>query len=189
MHSDGEDSWELIRSGDRKAFEQAFRAWYRVLCAYALPILRDKDEAEEAVQNVYYNIWAKRENIQVTGPLKSYLYRAVHNECLNRIKHLKVRAAYADDYRSVNSTHTTSEKSIETKELGRQISSAIGSLPEQCGLVFRMNRFENMKYAEIAEKLNISVKTVESHMGKALKILRVKLADYMPLVIWMIMLN
>lgn len=185
MQSDGEDNWELIRNGDRKAFEAAFRAWYRPLCAYAMPIVRDKDEAEETVQNVYYNIWVKRETIRVTGPLKSYLYRAVHNECLNRLKHLKVRAAYADDYRSANSDAVTHGK-LEAKELGKQISDAIGSLPEQCGIVFRMNRFENMKYAEIAEKLNISVKTVETHMGKALKILRLRLAEYLSMLLWTI---
>jgi RNA polymerase sigma-70 factor (family 1) len=186
VHFSEQDSWQLIRQGDKNAFEHAFRTWYKALCLYAMPIIRDKDEAEEVVQNVFYTIWAKRTGIDVTGPLKSYLYRAVHNECLNRLKHQKVKAAYAEDFRSVNRTAAVPAETLENKELGRQISEALESLPEQCGLVFRMNRFEHLKYSEIASRLNISVKTVESHMGKALKILRTKLSDYVHLLLWLI---
>jgi len=179
----GPDSWQRIQQGDQGAFEEAFRTWYRQLCLYALPIIRDKDEAEEVVQNVFYTIWAKRESLQVSGQLKSYLYRAVHNECLNKIKHEKVKAGYAADYKASNISPSTSSISIENKELGKEIMNALDSLPEQCGIVFRMNRFEDKKYAEIATELNISIKTVETHMGKALKILRGKLGEYLHLIL------
>jgi RNA polymerase sigma-70 factor (ECF subfamily) len=185
----GPDHWHLIQRGDQKAYEEAFRSWYRQLCLYALPIIRDKDEAEEVVQNVFYTIWAKRETLQVSGQLKSYLYRAVHNECLNKLKHEKVKAGYAADYKASNVSPSNTSYSIETKELGQEIRNALDSLPEQCGIVFRMNRFEEKKYAEIAAELNISIKTVETHMGKALKILRGKLGEYLHLLFFLLMIK
>lgn len=187
MQPNDQQYWHLISKGDKPAFEQAFRAYYRSLCNYAMPLIKDKDEAEEVVQNVFFNIWNKRESIQVTTSLKSYLYRAVHNDCLNKLKHVKVRTVYADDYRksSAGSFESASD-TLQTKELGMKINTAIDSLPEQCGNVFRLSRFENLKYGEIAERLEISVKTVENHMGKALKILREQLKDYLPALFWLL---
>jgi RNA polymerase sigma-70 factor (family 1) len=185
----GTDTWQLIQQGDKKAYEEAFKTYYGMLCAYAMPIIRDKDEAEEVVQNVFYNLWAKRESLQVSVALKPYLYRSVHNECLNKIKHQKVKASYAGDYKASVLAGGSSPDRLELKELGNTIEKALESLPEQCGIVFRMSRFEQLKYAEIAEKLGISVKTVEIHMGKALRILREKLKDYLPLVLWLLMIH
>jgi RNA polymerase sigma-70 factor (ECF subfamily) len=100
------------------------------------------------------------------------------------MKHLKVRSVYAADYKS-SMGQPVSEASgrVVEKELNREINAALSSLPEQCGLVFRMSRFENLKYSEIADQLNISVKTVENHMGKALKLMRSHLKDYISLLI------
>jgi RNA polymerase sigma-70 factor (family 1) len=182
------DTWPSIQKSDKKAYEAAFRQWYRPLCVHALQLLRDKDESEEAVQQVFYNMWVKRENIQITGQLKSYLFRAVHNECLNRLKHHKVRSVYAEDYKALHSSPATGHDSLENKELGRRISEALETLPEQCGVVFRMNRFEQLKYSEIAGKLGISVKTVETHMGKALRLLREELKDYLPALLWLLLI-
>jgi RNA polymerase sigma-70 factor (ECF subfamily) len=98
-----------------------------------------------------------------------------------------VKAGYAEDYKATSTVSQTSHP-LESKELGREIRRALDSLPEQCGLVFRMNRFEEKKYSEIAAELNISVKTVETHMGKALKILRTKLSEYMHLLLCLLMM-
>ena len=142
------------------------------------------DEAEEVVQTVFYNLWNKRESLQVGTSIKPYLYRAVHNDSLNRIKHQKVRNAYAADYKSsAGQPMQGGTEPIVAKELKKEIDAALESLPEQCGLVFRMSRFEHLKYSEIAEQLNISVKTVENHMGKALKLMRERLKDYLQLLI------
>lgn len=147
------------------------------------------DEAEETVQNMFVNLWQKREQLEISS-VKAYCYRAVHNECLNKIKHGKIKMSYADEYKSLAPVkHDSAVKELHAKELGVQIEEAIESLPEQCRAVFRLSRFENLKYTEIAEHLGISVKTVENHMGKALKILREKLRDYLPLLIWLLFIN
>ncbi|PBQ34937.1 RNA polymerase sigma-70 factor [Sphingobacteriaceae bacterium] len=167
-----------------------FNTYYQSLCNYACSMLKDIDEAEEVVQNTFFNIWNKREALQISSSFKSYVYRAVHNDCLNKIKHGKVKAVYAADYKSsMGGGFDDSAKVLESKELGKQIHEAISSLPEQCGIVFKLSRFENLKYSEIAEHLDISVKTVENHMGKALKILRGHLKDYLPLVTWLFFIN
>lgn len=148
------------------------------------------DEAEEIVQQVFYSLWTKRESIDITSTLKSYLYKAVHNSSLNKIKQGKVRQMYAEHQKATAITETHSSSQIlQGKELEALINNAIDELPEQCGIVFRMSRFGNMKYAEIADELNISVKTVENHMGKALKLMREKLKDYLHLIILLLLLN
>jgi RNA polymerase sigma-70 factor (family 1) len=176
-----QEYWQLISEGDKSAFEHVFKAWYQPLCNYGCSLMKDMDEAEEVVQNVFFNIWNKRESLAINMSIKSYLYRAVHNDCLNKIKHSKVRTLYAEDYKSRNSGGFEDSASlIDAKELNKRINEAIEGLPEQCGIVFRLSRFEHLKYSEIAEQLDISVKTVENHMGKALRILRESLKEYLP---------
>jgi RNA polymerase sigma-70 factor (family 1) len=182
--------WQHISNGDKNAYEFIFKRYYQSLCNYACSIIKDKDEAEEVVQNVFYIIWNKRLELSISTSIKSYLYRAVHNDCLNKLKHLKVKNSYSQDFK--NSNLNVSENGLSTlerKELNIRIYQAIDSLPEQCGNVFKLSRFENFKYSDIAEELNISIKTVENHMGKALKLLRVKLADYLPIIFILLILN
>jgi RNA polymerase sigma-70 factor, ECF subfamily len=169
-----------LRSDDEKMFEQVFRHYYSVLCNYALGIVHDKDDAEDIVQQTMIVIWEKRSLLQITVSLKSYLYRAVHNSALNKIRNSKVKAIYAEEQLTLgqNDFDSASEY-IVGKELNEQIVSSINQLPEQCRLVFKLSRFEQMKYAEIASHLDISVKTVENHMGKALRLLRNHLKDYL----------
>jgi RNA polymerase sigma-70 factor (ECF subfamily) len=152
--------------------------------------LGDIDEAEEIVQQVFYSLWTKRESIEVNSTLKSYLYKAVHNSSLNKIKQGKVRQLYADSYKATaNDTTYSTTDIVQGKELEAIINDAIAELPEQCGVVFKMSRFGNLKYAEIADELGISVKTVENHMGKALKLMREKLKDYLHVLIWFLIFN
>ena len=159
-----------------------FRTYYRSLCQYAYSFLSDKDEAEEIVQSTFISVWEKRGALQIETSFKSYLYRMVRNACLNEIKHEKVKqqhAAYqvAFGESSVESVNQT----VIRNELEWKIQEAMKTLPEQCRLVFQLSRFEELKYAEIAEQLQISVKTVENHMGKALKMMREQLKEYLPL--------
>ena len=167
-----------------------FKGHYQNLCSFANSFLGDIDEAEEIVQQVFYSLWTKRESIEVNSTLKSYLFKAVHNSSLNKIKQGKVRQLYADDYKSHANvtTHSTTDV-VQGKELEAIINDAIAELPEQCGVVFKMSRFGNLKYAEIADELNISVKTVENHMGKALRLMRDKLKDYLHILIWFLIFN
>lgn len=185
-----QDTWQLISRGDKAAYEQLFRQYYKPLCNYAYTLVKDKDEAEEVVQTVFYNLWNRRENLEITGAVKPYLYRAAHNDSLNRIKHGKVKRSYAGDYlKTAEQASPDASRSLHAKELNVRIREAIDALPEQCGHVFKLSRFESMKYAEIAEQLGISVKTVEHHMGKALKVLREQLKDYLTILILLLFTN
>ncbi len=185
LQDKGQEYWHRIRSGDKQVFEDLFRMYYKPLCGYAQTILKDLDEAEEAVQNLFFNLWSRRESLEINISVKSYLYRATHNDCLNRIKHGKVKLAYSQEVKAMAGGTVNGEESIHARELHKRIGTAVSELPEQCGMVFKLSRFENLKYQEIAERLDISVKTVENHMGKALKLLREKLKDYLPGLLWL----
>ena len=175
-----------IRQGDEAAFEKTFRKFYGRLCNYACSMLKDEEESEEVVQTVFLTIWEKRADLEITLSLKSYLYRAVHNHCLNRFKHATVREAhreYTENF--IPQSYESVTEVIHANELEERIEKAVSTLPEQCQKAFRMSRFEELKYQEIADQLGISIKTVENQIGKALKILRSELADYLPsLLIW-----
>lgn len=190
LSTNGLQDWQAIQSGDEQAFERMFKGHYQSLCSFANSFLGDIDEAEEIVQQIFYSLWTKRNSIEVNSTLKSYLYKAVHNSSLNKIKQGKVRQLYADSYKANTdvTTHSTTDI-VQGKELEAIINDAIAELPEQCGIVFKMSRFGNLKYAEIADELGISVKTVENHMGKALKLMREKLSDYLHVLLLFLILN
>lgn len=170
----------LLSKRDETAFEQVFKTHFKRLHAYAFTILRDEMEAEEMVQQVFFKLWERNENLSLTGSVSAYLYRAVHNESLNYIKHQKVRSNHQLHiaYSMKNEVEHPAKK-ILSGELEKKIHSALNELPEQCRTIFQMSRFDELKYREIADKLGISVKTVENQMGKALKLLREKLVDFL----------
>lgn len=187
MYTTDPEIVSAIRRGDEIAFERTFRTYYERLCNYANSLLKEEDEAEEVVQTVFFTIWEKRADLEITLSLKSYLYRAVHNHCLNRFKHATVREAhreYSQNY--VPQSYDSVTEVIHANELEERIEKAVSLLPEQCQLAFRMSRFEELKYQEIADRLGISIKTVENQIGKALKILRNELADYLPTILLLI---
>lgn len=173
---------ETLQLGNESAFEMIFRTYYQPLCRYAYSFLQNKEEAEEVVQASFITVWEKRNNIAIETSLKSYLYRMVRNSCLNVIKHEKVKQQHVAHELAVSEV---SYESVSQKVLGAEleikITEAMRTLPEQCRLVFQLSRFEELKYQEIADQLQISVKTVENHMGKALKLMREQLKDYLPL--------
>jgi RNA polymerase sigma-70 factor (ECF subfamily) len=182
MELKNEQIASLLVVRDEAAFELVFKTHYKNLYAYALTMLKDEDEAEEIVQQVFFKLWDRSEQLNIDGPVAAYLYRAVHNESLNFLKHQKVKQAHRLHvaYSMKNNSEQPQAKMI-SKELESKFREALNELPEQCRTVFQLSRFENMKYKEIAEKLQISVKTVENHMGKALKLLRTQLIDFLPL--------
>jgi RNA polymerase sigma-70 factor (ECF subfamily) len=160
--------------------EELFKTHYLQLCNYAYIFLKDTDECEDVVQAVFYQLWEKKDSTEITTSFKSYLFAAVRNRCLKRISHLKVRDEYKANAIHVN--HKNADNTMDRllgKELEDQIKDAIENLPEQCRLVFTLNRQSGFKYAEIAAHLKISPKTVENQMGKALKVLREKLKGYL----------
>ncbi|MEQ1554903.1 MAG: RNA polymerase sigma-70 factor [Ferruginibacter sp.] len=175
---------ELFLKRDEKAFEKVFKDYFKKLHSYAITIVNDENVAEEIVQNIFFKIWERTGKINLQSSLTAYLYRSVYNESCNYLKHQKVKKDflnYSKNSIKIISTENASIK-IAVSELEKQIKLALNNLPEQCRTVFQLSRFEELKYQEIAEKLGISIKTVEAHMGKALRIMRIKLIDYLPLV-------
>ena len=173
-----------LKAGDLTVFEMLFRTYYQPLCNYAYTFVQDRDEAEEIVQSTFLNIWEKRDSLSIHTGIKPYLYAMVRNACLNVLKHEKIKQQHmamemAVAERSVESVART----VMASELETRIYQAMDQLPEQCRLIFKLSRFEELKYAEIAQQLNLSVKTVENQMGKALRIMREQLKDYLPLLI------
>jgi len=178
------DRLRALRKGDETAFEMIFKSYYQPLCHYAYTFLLDRDEAEEIVQAIFLNVWEKKAGLAIETSLKAYLYRAIRNGCLNAIKHQKVKKKHAEEYIAVsNASHEPVSESVISSELDQKIGDALMALPEQCRLIFKMSRFEELKYAEIAGQLNISIKTVENQIGKALKIMRGHLKEFLPLLI------
>jgi RNA polymerase sigma-70 factor (ECF subfamily) len=174
----------LLKTGDITAFEMLFRTYYQPLCNYAYTFVQDRDDAEEIVQSTFLSVWEKRENLEIRTAVKPYLYAMVRNACLNVLKHEKIKQQHAAVELAV------AEKSVESvtrtvmaSELEAKIYEAMEKLPQQCRLIFKLSRFEELKYSEIAEQLDLSIKTVENQMGKALKIMREQLKDYLPLLI------
>ena len=175
----------LLTKQDPSAFEQVFKTHFKDLHSYAITLVQDDAMAEEMVQQVFFKLWERAGKLTISGSIAAYLYRAVHNESLNYIKHQKVKAVHQLYVaHSMKDNHESSaSKKLLTSELEKKIQEALNELPEQCRTVFQMSRFEELKYAEIAERLDISVKTVENHMGKALKMLRARLVDFLTFLI------
>ncbi|MBK8966411.1 MAG: RNA polymerase sigma-70 factor [Lewinellaceae bacterium] len=170
---------QALQLGDEAAFEALFRRWYEPLCRYACRLADgDMDEAEDVVQQAFVKLWEYRAKLQVAWSLKAYLYKAVHNACLNRLRSRQVQSKYLDFTAQQPDTMLT-QPDDTTPELRERFQQALDSLPPQCRHVFELSRFEALKYREIADQLGISIKTVETQMGKALRVLRVQLADYL----------
>lgn len=166
-----------LRSKDKSAFALVFNKHFGVLVNYAMRFLDEREEAEEIVQDVFVKFWDKCAELDPESSIKSYLYRSVHNTCLNHIKHNKVKDAYRQHV--MHHMERTSEMVFDQQDpdkLRQEIMLEIDNLPPRCSEIFKLSRLEGLKYQEIADHLEISVKTVEVQMGKALRVLREKLA-------------
>lgn len=169
-----------IKEGDVKAFEQLFRLYYSPLCLYAASITGQPDMAEEIVQELFYVFWKEKEKLQLFHSLKSYLYGAVRNQSLRYFEQQEVRNRFRENVLSTayDYSERNPQEQIEYKELEFFIERTLARLPERRRRIFRMHRFEGMKYAEIAGALSLSVKTVEAEMTKALQTLRKEIENY-----------
>lgn len=167
-----------IRNGDIKEFESLFRSSYASLVKYARTLIKDHDTSEEIVQDLFFRLWQNKEKLKIESSLNGYLFRSVHNSCLHYIEHMKVVERHEQEMSFVQNDESESPAEIlQYKELQAKIARTIEKLPERCGQIFCMSRFDGLKYSEIAEKLAVSIKTVEANMGKALKEFRKVLAE------------
>lgn len=163
-------------------FKMLFDTYYEVLTRYAFTFIRDGDEAEDIVQNVFINLWENRMNVDIHTSARALLYKSVYNASLNRIKHLKVKGEHVSEA-AFNQELSYQNQTLDHKELVNKLNEALEFLPEQCRKIFELSRFQQLKYQEIADELNLSIKTIENQMGKALKIMRNQLKDYLPIIL------
>lgn len=167
-----------IKEGDKQSFELLFRSYYAPLCLFAKKYIKDEDDCEELVQSFFLKIWEKKASIVINTSVKSYLYGSIRNRSLNFIKHQKIKQDYQAEivYSTTNEDYNSSN--FMEVDLISKINKSIESLPGRRREIFVLSREHGLKYKEIAEKLGISIKTVETQMGHALKDLREKLKDY-----------
>jgi len=169
---------ERIRKGNEKAFEMLFRAYYSSLCLFAHKILRDTAASEEIVQDIFYYFWEKRETLELTTSVKSYLFKSVYNNSLKYLRHYKIVKKY-EAQAETQEVFDLQENYAEIGEIKYIIKQTLEQVPTRTREIFELNRNKGLKYHEISEKLNISIKTVEAHMSSILKLFRENLKDYM----------
>lgn len=180
----------ILTTVTASSFETIFKTFYKGLHQYAFTLIKNESAAEGIVQQVFLKLWEKKDELLIDVSVKSYLYKSVYNHCLNFIKHQQVKLVH-EKYvtKQPLSLAEGAEGKVLGKELQSHIQAALNELPPQCGAIFRMSRFEGLKYQEIADQLGISVKTVEAQMGKALRLLRVKLSEYLPITLVLYLLT
>ncbi len=172
-----------IRAGDVQAFEAVFRAYKNDLGAFLRTFLRSPEAAEEVIQDLFLRIWEQRHEWEVTVPLNIYLFRAARNRAISYLRHERVEREFRErvGLMGVGGTPRSpswADEAASVHELGEAIDRAVKELPERCREVFRLNRYHHLSYAEVANVLQISVKTVEVQMGRALSALRGHLVDW-----------
>lgn len=170
---------ERIRQGDERAFEALFRTYCEDLCDVVLRQVHSPEVAEDLVHDIFCDLWDRRRRWDPKGPMKAYLYRAAYNKSLNWLKHHRVtRRRAAEEKHQERPSQESPEDAWRYRELDQAMQQAVEALPSRRRLVYQMARHQGMSYAEIAAALDISVKTVENQMGRALKLLRERLADF-----------
>jgi len=172
---------ESIKNANQGVFELVFNYYYSGLVVYANQIIKDTVISEDIVQSIFLKLWETRETIEIRS-FRSYFMQCVKNRCIDHLRSLQVKQRF--DNRIPEADHLVMEEDLWTKnELSELLDKAVGDLPPRCREIFWMSRHENLKIAEIAEKLDISKRTVETQISKALKILRIKLVDYISIFI------
>lgn len=165
----------LIKTNPDKALEYLYGKYYNMLCNQVYRILKDSVAAEDIVQDVFFGMWRKRDDLIINTSLEAYLKRSCRNRTLNYIRNNHIKWEDEGLLNDQADNSFTTDQYIEAEDLNLKIQEIIADLPEKCGIVFSLSRFEEMSYADISAELNISVKTVEHHISKALRILREKI--------------
>ena len=172
----------MISKHDNKyKLKKLFDEHYAAVLLYGISIVRNKDDAEDIVQRAFISLWQKLDSVDFHISARAYLYKSVYHASLDFLKHQKVRKRHEDEVKS--NAQIIYAVNTEEKELHEKIESTINELPDQCRRIFQMSRYDKLRYIDIAATLNISEKTVENQMSKALKILRETLTDYLPMIL------
>lgn len=169
-----DELFQRVTRDEHLAFEQIFRKSHRALCAYSNRWVMDPRLAEEIVDDVFFSLWKNRKKIRISSSFQAYLMTCVRNrslDCLRKLKHEKKRLLL-EHAEALPCKQSIAFETMMLEELDHRIRAAVGILPKQCRLIFQMSREEDIKYKDIARKLNISIKTVDTQIGRALKHLR-----------------
>lgn len=174
---------QRIQSGDKEAFSQLYQTYFFNLCEFAYRYVKMPSVCEELVQDLFLNIWMMREQWKPGGSIRPYLYKSIKNGALDYLKHRKVERKYLN-WRKMEQELDSKQRTLclhqEEHELAEAIEDAIAQLPGRRQEIFLLSREDGLTYQEIADVLDISIKTVETQMGRSLKTLRKLLSDYLP---------
>jgi RNA polymerase sigma-70 factor (ECF subfamily) len=176
-----------FRNGDMEAFRKIYDTFCGPLYRFAYSYLKDSFEAEEIVQDVFLKVWEKRDEVDEHKSIKSYLYRITVNKVFNELKHRVVKQKY--EQHAINFNHETGEtpeSAIQFQELNKKLELLLTQLPEQQRNIFIMSRWKGLSNAEIAESLNLSIRTVENQIYRAAKFIKLHLNDHYPIVVLLI---
>ena len=171
---------ERLRAGDQDAFDVIFRTYYARLVQLAQGMLGERAPAEEIAQDVMLEVWRRRKTLTVDTSFHGYLFRATRNRTLNHLRHDKVVQRGSVFAAQETVAQPIGDRELVEHEIDVALKQALDQLPPRCREVFELSRMHGLKYAEIAATLDISIKTVEAQMGKALRIMRQHLAQWLP---------
>lgn len=175
MRSDEINIIHGIKSGDEQTYAHLFESYYSLLSVFACRYVTDLEIAREIVQDLFVHIYENRESLVITTSLRSYLYQSVRNRCLNHLKEIKNHQKHLDALTWELAESLDPETLYHETELEFRVFQIVSDLPSRCQEIFIMSRVDGKKNSEIASRLKISVRTVETQISKALKILRKKL--------------
>ena len=188
--------FESFKEGDETAFTYFYDKYFRRITAFSIQFIYDKDEAENLAQEAFLHLWQNRDTVESINGIQSFLYTYAKSKCLNMIRHNKVKDKFKSEVLNqkereldIEILNSVQFDTLELTELERLIQECISELPPKTREVFIKKRFEDKKNAEIAEEMQVTLKAVEAHMTKALKILKTKLSDYLFLIFILICNN
>jgi RNA polymerase sigma-70 factor, ECF subfamily len=179
--------FNAFKSGNEIAFEYFFNKYYNGVLGFSMEFVSDIEDAKGITQESFINLWVNREQIETTNGIKSFLYTYAKSKSLNHIRHNSVKEKYKnkklneqEKLLNIEVLNALDFDTLSISELETLILNSIEGLPDKTKEIFVKKRFHNKKNKEIAEELNLTVKTVEAHITKALKILKTKLSNYLP---------
>lgn len=179
---------DRLKDGDETAISAIYKKYWHLLYVSAYNVLKDRQACEDIIQELFIKLWKNRDSIQINVSLKAYLYASIRYEVYRQIRTGMVRSDVFDDLPDRLQTPADHEN-IEYKELIAQVSSVVHTLPQKCREVYQLSREECLSHKQIALRLNISTKTVENHLTKALRQLRTSLGSFFLLQMVMLLLK
>lgn len=185
--NDHSDLLSLLKSGESKSFDIIYDRFADHLFDFICSRIRNKAVSEEILQEIFISLWRKRETLEITRTLEAYLFGSAKHKILTYIRSERVHRKYAEDFVLFAAQHydNSNEEMMDVKDLQHCIDLKISQLPEKCRLAFRLSRVDHQPIQQIAERMNISKRTVENYLSQALKHLRTSMSEYLPvLILW-----